>query len=143
MYTSLAVSAALILFLIWLKRKKVSFGIRVLVAMLLGVAVGALFGKDAEIVGFLGDAFVHLIKMLVLPLVVTAIIASITTIKDPAQLRKIGGKTIGLFLVTAVIASIIGILVGNAFNVGAGMDFDVKDPGEAREIPPSPRCFWT
>ena len=54
LYTSLAVSAALILFLIWLKRKKVSFGIRVLVAMLLGVAVGALFGKDAEIVGFLG-----------------------------------------------------------------------------------------
>ncbi len=141
LYTSLAVSAALILFLIWLKRKKVSFGIRVLVAMLLGVAVGALFGKDAEIVGFLGDAFVHLIKMLVLPLVVTAIIASITTIKDPAQLRKIGGKTIGLFLVTAVIASIIGILVGNAFNVGAGMDFDVKDPGEAREIPPVTQVF--
>ncbi|PTX61776.1 Na+/H+-dicarboxylate symporter [Melghirimyces profundicolus] len=136
MTLSLLVSAVLISFLLFLRRKKVSFGIRVMTAMFLGVAVGAALGKEAEVVGILGDAFVNLIKMLVIPLVVTAILSSITTIKDPAQLRKIGLKTIGLFLLTAVIASSIGILVGNAFHVGAGMDFNVKDPGEAREIPP-------
>ncbi|SDC70996.1 Na+/H+-dicarboxylate symporter [Melghirimyces thermohalophilus] len=136
MLVSLLVSLIVIGFLLFLKRKKVSFGLRVMIAMLVGVAVGAVLGNEAEIVGLLGDAYIHLIKMLVIPLVVTAIISSITSLKDPAQLRKLGLKTIGLFLLTAVIASAIGILVGNALQVGVGMDMAPDPSAEPREIPP-------
>lgn len=132
---SLFVSLFLLAFLYLLKKKKVGFGNRVLVAMLLGIAVGAIFKEDAQILAPIGQVFVKLIKMLVMPLVTVSIISSITSLEDPTQLRKIGFKTIGLFLLTAVIASTIGIVVGNVLDVGAGVQFHQDATFQAREIP--------
>ncbi|WZL72301.1 dicarboxylate/amino acid:cation symporter [Clostridiaceae bacterium 35-E11] len=132
---SLFVSLFLLAFLYFLKKKKVGFGNRVLAAMLLGIAVGAIFKQDAQILAPIGQVFVKLIKMLVMPLVTVSIISSITSLEDPTQLRKIGFKTIGLFLFTAVIASTIGIIVGNVLDVGAGVQFTQDVTFQAREIP--------
>lgn len=141
MWLMWSVAVVLLLLLFSLKRFfRISFGIRVLIAMLLGVAFGAAFGETAEPVKFFGQAFVSLIKMLVIPLVIAALLTSITRLRDPSQLRKIGTKTIAWFLLTAVIASVIGIAVGTVIDPGAGIQMG-NEQVEAREIPPVSEVF--
>ncbi|WP_120168173.1 dicarboxylate/amino acid:cation symporter [Thermohalobacter berrensis] len=135
MNISILVGLLLLGILYLIQRQKVSFGIRVLTAMGLGIAFGTIFKQDAQSMVPIGYGFVKLIKMLVMPLVVAAIISSITSLDNPTQLRKIGFKTIGWFLFTAAIASLIGIVVANVLDLGAGMNFAQDTSYKAREIP--------
>jgi uncharacterized protein len=134
-YIVLLVSALLIGFLYFLKTKKVSFGNRVLIAMLLGVAVGAIFKKPTLVIEPLGQIYVNLIKMLVIPLVTTAIISSITNLDDPAKLKSIGLKTIGWLVATTAIASALGVLVSLVLDPGAGIQLTKDAAFKAKEIP--------
>ncbi|MFD2168650.1 dicarboxylate/amino acid:cation symporter [Tumebacillus lipolyticus] len=135
MIASFIVSFVILALLYYLKRKKVGFGSRVILAMLLGVAVGAFFQGDAIKVGTIGTIYVSLIKMIVMPLVIAMIITSVTALTDPQQLKKLGVKTVALFLATTGIAAVIGILVALVIDPGAGVTF-VKDAAfQAREIP--------
>ncbi len=113
-WVSLLVSVVIITFLYFLAKKRVSFGNRVLLALGLGLVVGILFNTlklDATSVKTMGTMYVNLIKMLVMPLVVFLVITSITSISKLGHLRKIGVKTISLFLITTGIAALIGLLV--------------------------------
>lgn len=129
------VSVVLLGILYFMQKKRVAFGNRVLVAMLLGIVVGAIFKEGALFIQPLGKIFVGLIKMVVIPLVMAALISSITSVENTKQLKGIGLKTIGLLLGTTAAATMIGIIVGNLMNIGAGVEF-VKDASfKAREIP--------
>jgi len=134
-YIVLLVSVLLIGFLYYLKTKKISFGNRVLIAMVLGVAVGAIFKKEALIIEPLGQIYVNLIKMLVVPLVTAAIISSITNLDNPAKLRSIGVKTLGWLVATTAVASLIGVVVSLVMDPGAGIELAKDASFKAREIP--------
>ena len=134
-YISLFVSVILLGFLYFLKRKNVSFGFRVLTAMLLGVMIGVIFNKDSLLIEPVGTAYVNLIKMLVIPLVVTSLISSVTSLDNTDKLKKIGFKTIGFLILTTVFATIIGAIVGNLMNLGAGVQFVVDASFKAKELP--------
>ncbi|AHD06885.1 dicarboxylate/amino acid:cation symporter [Paenibacillus larvae] len=133
-YTSWIVTAILIGFLYFLKKKKISFGIRVLIAMALGVAVGIIFGNQAQSIGVLGSIYINLIMMLVIPLVISSIISSMTSLTDIKQLKTVGVKTIGLFLLLTAIASVIGILVGLVFDPGSGISIADTSGYKVREV---------
>jgi Na+/H+-dicarboxylate symporter len=134
-YIILITALILLAFLYFLKIKKVSFGNRVFIGMILGIAMGAIFKKEALIIEPIGLIFVRLIKMLVIPLVTTAIISSITALESTKQLKSIGFKTIGLLLLTTAIATVIGTITALVMNLGSGMEY-IKDASfEAREIP--------
>lgn len=134
-YIVLLVSVLLIGFLYFLKTKKLSFGNRVLIAMVLGVAVGAIFKKEALIIEPLGQIYVNLIKMLVVPLVTAAIISSITNLDNPAKLRSIGVKTLVWLVATTAVASLIGVVVSLVMDPGAGIELAKDASFKAREIP--------
>lgn len=134
-YLSLIISFILLGVLYFLKVKKISFGHRVLIAMFLGVIVGAVFKENALIAAPIGKIFVSLIKAIVIPLVVTAIISSITSLESTDKLKKIGVKTIGLLLLTTAIATAIGAIVGRVMDLGAGMQAVADASYKAREIP--------
>ena len=134
-YISLFISVILLGFLYFLKQKKVSFGFRVLTAMLLGVVIGVIFNKDSLLIEPVGTAYVNLIKMLVIPLVVTSLISSVTSLDNTDKLKKIGFKTIGFLILTTVFATIIGAIVGNLMNLGAGVQFIVDASFKAKELP--------
>lgn len=130
------VLSVLILALIYfLKTKKVSFGNRVLLALVLGVVIGSFFQNDVQYIQPIGGAYVNLIKALVVPLVVSVIITSITALEDPARLKKIGLKTLGWFFLTTAIAAVIGTVIALAFNLGDGVQFVASEEFKAREIP--------
>jgi Na+/H+-dicarboxylate symporter len=134
-YIILFVSVILLLFLYFLKKKKVSFGIRVLTAMLLGVVIGVVFKENSLLIEPIGTAYVNLIKMLVIPLVVTSLISSVTSLDNTDKLKKIGFKTIGLLILTTVFATIIGAIVGNLMNLGAGVQFVSDASFKAKDLP--------
>lgn len=130
------VLSILVLALIYfLKTKKVSFGNRVLLSLILGVIIGSFFKEDIQYIQPIGGAYVNLIKALVVPLVVSVIITSVTALEDPARLKKIGLKTLGWFFLTTAIAAIIGTVIALAFNLGSGVQFVASEEFKAREIP--------
>lgn len=132
------VSIVLIGFLYYLARKKVNFGVRVLIALGLGLIAGIIFhafNLDATNVSTIGSIYVNLIKTLVFPLVASVVIQSITSISNLGQLRKIGVKTISLFLITTGIAALIGLLVALVIDPGSGIQQSVPKDFKARAIP--------
>ncbi|BFH66319.1 amino acid:proton symporter [Paenibacillus dendritiformis] len=136
-YASWGVALLLVILLWWLAKNKVGFGLRVLLAMALGLTLGGLFGPAASDISILGSLYVSLIKMVVMPLVFAAIITSITSVKDPAVLKKLGTKTIALFLATTAIAAVIGLGTALVIDPGSGIaqNGDAAQDFQAREIP--------
>lgn len=140
-WASILVSILFIAILYWMAKKHIKFGTRVLIALGFGIIAGIFFqqfGIATDSVQTLGHIFVNLIKMIVMPLVFSAIITSILAISNPTQLRKIGVKTIGFFLLTTGLATIIGILVGLLFHPGTGVSLSLPSDFKQREIP----SFW-
>ncbi len=110
---------------------------RVMGALVVGVAVGFLLGPLAdtatgaaviETFNIIGQIFVRLIKMLVVPLIFTTLVAGILAMGEVRQLGSIGVKAFGLFLMTTLFAITIGLTMGTLFQPGLGVDFSDADP---------------
>jgi len=137
-WVSLLVSIVIIAFLFFLAKKKLSFGSRVFIGLGLGLVAGIIFNVtklDFKSVSTLGTIYVNLIKMLVMPLVFILVINSIASLSSLGQLRKLGLKTVGWFLLTTGIAAIIGLLVALAIDPGNGIAAAVPKDFKAKEIP--------
>ncbi|SEI87556.1 Na+/H+-dicarboxylate symporter [Sphingomonas sp. OV641] len=94
---------------------------RVVAGLVLGALLGALSPEAAPAVKIVGDLFVRLIKMLVVPVVLITIAAGIAGLGDPRRLGPIGGRTIGLFALTTLIAVSLGMGVGLLVRPGEGI----------------------
>ncbi|MGY4689103.1 dicarboxylate/amino acid:cation symporter [Salibacterium sp. K-3] len=118
----------------------------ILLALLFGVIVGLIlnfvpenvFGwLDTYLLTPVGDIFLNLITMLVVPIVFISIALGTASLKDPVQLGRIGGKTISFYLITTTIALIIGISLAYLIQPGAEGAFDTQGADyEAEEAPP-------
>jgi Na+/H+-dicarboxylate symporter len=113
----------------------IPFWQRVLGALLLGVTTGVLLGETATVFKPLGTLFINAIRMLVVPLVFFALISSITSLADSGKMQRLAFKTVGLFLLTAFIASLIGLTVGSLVNWGDAVQLTAAEI-KPRDIPP-------
>ena len=103
------------------KKKKVSthwLYIAVIVAVVAGVAVGLIFGKDAAGLAILGTAFVNLIKMMIGPIIFCTIVLGIGSVRKASQVGKVGGLALIYFIVMSTFALFLGLLVGNLITPG-------------------------
>lgn len=113
----------------------IPFWQRVLGALLLGITTGVLLGETATVFKPLGTLFINAIRMLVVPLVFFALISSITSLADSGKMQRLAFKTVGLFLLTAFIASLIGLTVGSLVNWGDTVQLTATEI-KPRDIPP-------
>jgi proton glutamate symport protein len=109
--------------------KKIKLGLawQIVIGLILGIAVGAVFYGNPNIEGFLqpiGDIFIRLIKMIVVPIVVATLIVGVAGVGDIKKLGKLGGKTILYFEVITTIAIIVGLLAANIVQPGAGIQMN-------------------
>ncbi|MEL4483120.1 dicarboxylate/amino acid:cation symporter [Shewanella algae] len=111
-----------------------NIGVQVVIAMFLGAAVGWWLGKDASMFAPLGTIFIHLIKMLVIPLVLVAIISGAASLGDTPSAGKIGLGTFGFFIVTSGIAVTLALALGNLFEPGKGVDFTAHSMTDLMEV---------
>ena len=93
---------------------------RVLGAMVIGVALGLLWPAAASAIAIIGELFVRLIRMLVVPIVFISIASGVTALADPRKLGSVGARTVGLFAFTTFCAVSIGIVVGLLLEPGQG-----------------------
>ncbi len=91
-------------------------------------------GKDASMFAPLGTIFIHLIKMLVIPLVLVAIISGAASLGDTPSAGKIGLGTFGFFIVTSGIAVAMALALGNLFEPGKGVDFTAHSMTDLMEV---------
>lgn len=95
---------------------------QIFIGLILGVAAGAVFGEQAQIIKPLGTAFIRLITMVVVPLVFASLVMGIVSLGDLSKIGKIGGKALGYFFVTTMFAITIGLLAAQLVQPGKGMD---------------------
>ncbi|MBO9713317.1 dicarboxylate/amino acid:cation symporter [Sphingomonas sp.] len=110
---------------------------RVLAGLVLGVALGLLVPAAAPWIAFLGEIFVRLIRMLVVPIVLVTVAAGVASLADPRRLGSIGGRAVLLFVATTVIAVSVGIAVGLLLQPGAHASLGGAAPhalGPARTV---------
>jgi Na+/H+-dicarboxylate symporter len=117
---------------VWFLRKRFNlpFSARVFVAMILGMAIGlALYFTGAEETAaevrrwfsLVGYGFVDLLRMLIIPLIPTSIVAGLLKLRNTTELKRMGSRTLGMFFLTATVASAIGIVVASVMRIGRGM----------------------
>ncbi|KAB2487426.1 cation:dicarboxylate symporter family transporter [Priestia endophytica] len=107
--------------------RRIGLAWQICIGLVLGIVVGAIFfenPKVAEILQPIGDIFIHLIKMIVIPIVISSIIVGVAGVGDIKKLGKLGGKTILYFEVVTTIAIVVGLLAANLFHPGTGVDKD-------------------
>ncbi|MDP3488495.1 MAG: dicarboxylate/amino acid:cation symporter [Bacillota bacterium] len=105
---------------------------RIFMGLVLGIIVGLIFnlaiGAQTSLVKNLltylispiGDAFIRAIRMIVVPLVFASIVVGTASLGDIRKVGRIGGKTIGFYLVTTAFAVILGLLLASVFTPGLG-----------------------
>lgn len=105
--------------------KKIGLAWQIFIGLLLGIAVGAAFYGNPEVATYLqpiGDIFLRLIKMIVIPIVVSSLIVGVANVGDIKKLGKLGGKTILYFEIITTIAIVVGLLAANLFHPGTGVN---------------------
>ena len=106
---------------------------RILLALVLGVIVGAIWGEGAQSIRWIGDLFIRAIQMVVVPLVFITIVAGVVSMGDPKRLGSLGAKTLALYMVTTLIAITIGLTLAALIQPGVGVDMSAAVPGTLQQ----------
>jgi aerobic C4-dicarboxylate transport protein len=107
--------------------------IAVIVAVLLGVAVGFAAPDFAKELKPIGTGFVNLIKMMISPIIFCTIVLGVGSVRQAAKVGKVGGLAIGYFLAMSFVALAIGLVVGNVIHPGDGMHLTEAVKGVGHE----------
>ncbi len=98
--------------------------IQVLIGIVLGLLVGALWPEFGASLKPLGDAFIKLIKMVIAPVIFCTVALGIAQMGDIKKFGRIGGKALIYFEVVTTLALVIGLVVGEVIRPGAGFNID-------------------
>ena len=99
---------------------------QILICMLLGTFIGLFFNGMEDLnnsysYGFIisfGEIFVRLLKMIIVPLILSSIIMGVSSIKDQTKIGRLGVKTLLYYIVTSLIAIMIGLSLANMIEPG-------------------------
>jgi Na+/H+-dicarboxylate symporter len=106
---------------------------KILIGMVAGVAFGFLAvqmswnGFVADWIKPFGTIFINCLKLIAIPLIVASLIKGITDLKDISKLSAMGGRTIGIYVLTTVVAIVIGLGIVNLVGPGKGLDEATRD----------------
>lgn len=99
---------------------------QVLVAIGLGVLLGHFYPATGAAMKPLGDGFIRLIKMIIAPVIFCTVVIGIAGSEDMKRVGRTGGLALVYFEVVSTVALLIGLVVVNVLQPGAGMNVDVK-----------------
>jgi Na+/H+-dicarboxylate symporter len=116
---------------------KMSLATQTFFGMVAGGVVGFAVGPDIVAIQFIGDIFLRLLQMAIVPLVYVSVTSAIANMGDISRLGRIGGKTILLFLATAFSAAIFGIIIGRLISPGIWLVLTDLPPVKALAETPS------
>ena len=127
--------------------KKMSLTKKVLIGMAVGILTGFLIRSVFADVEFVhnyivnglfhvgGKVFIASLKMLVVPLIFVSLVCGTSNLKDVSTLGRLGGKTVGFYLVTTAIAITMAIFMANIFQPGVGVDLAQATSFASKDAP--------
>ncbi len=119
--------------------KKLSLPVKIFIGLVLGIVVGLIFQSSPEVaityIKPLGVLFLNLIKMVIVPLVLSSLVVGSASTGDVGKLGRIGIKTLAYFLITTALAVTLGLFFANILQPGLGLSIPLDATAEAGEIP--------
>src|SRR5690349_18293947 len=103
-----------------------SLYVQVLIAIAIGVLLGHYFPETATQFKPLGDGFIKLIKMMIAPIIFCTVVTGIAGMENMKAIGKTGALALLYFEVVSSIALIVGLVIVNVVQPGAGMNVDVS-----------------
>ena len=97
---------------------------QVVIAVVLGIAIGAIFPSFGASLKPLGDAFINLVKMIIAPVIFLTVVTGLGGMSQVNKIGSVFGKALAYFLAVSTFALVIGLIVGNLVQPGAGMNID-------------------
>jgi len=109
--------------------------------IMIGLVLGLIFGVVAAWMGWgqftshwvapFGTIFINLLKLIAVPLILASLITGVASLSDLNKLSRIGGKTIGIYLATTVVALLIGLTVVNVLQPGKTVPPEMREKLQA------------
>jgi len=113
--------------------KKISLPMQIVIALVLGVILGSILHGNKDVINYIqpiGDVFINLIKMIVVPIVFCSLALSISNVGDTKTIGRYGGKTLLYFVIMTSFAIFMGLVFGNLFKPGTGLNPDLLPKGD-------------
>ena len=110
-----------------MKKFKLSLASQIFIGLILGIIVGAIFYGSETAQNFLqpfGDIFLRMIKMIVVPIIVSSLIVAVAGVGDLKAVGKLGAKSLSYFVVVTMIAIAVGLISANIIQPGAGVNMN-------------------
>lgn len=98
--------------------------VQVLVAIAAGVLLGHFYPETGEALKPIGDGFIKLVKMIIAPVIFLTIVTGIAGMRDLGSVGRVAGKAFAYFLFFSTLALIVGLIVANVVQPGAGLNID-------------------
>lgn len=106
-----------------------------LAAMIAGALTGLVFGEPAAgAFGWIGDLFMKLLRMIIVPLVLTSIVAGVASVGGGKALGRLFSKTLGYYLLSSLLAIMVGLLMVNLIRPGVGASMTTTVQGDLPEL---------
>lgn len=130
-----------------MKKLLKNLGVWIIIAMVIGVIVGIIMGPEASMFKPLGDLFIQLIKMLVVPLVLVSIISGASALGETKSAGLIGGLSIAFMVITTAISIVLALFLGELFEPGVAVNRDTvailaEGYEVAQQSAPQSMNFW-
>lgn len=112
--------------------KRLALHWQIIIGLILGLIYGLLAASSgwqdftADWIAPWGTIFINMLKMIAVPLVLISLINGVAGLKDISQLSSMGGKTIGIYIITTVLAVCIGLLVVNVIQPGKSFSAEIR-----------------
>lgn len=114
--------------------KKIPLHTQIIIGLVLGLIFGLVVIKTdipnsftTDFIKPIGTIFINALKMIAVPLVLASLIVGVSNLGDVSKLSRIGGKTIGTYLVTTVLAVSIGLILVNVFKPGKSLPVETRE----------------
>lgn len=98
--------------------------VQVIFAIIVGILLGHFFPEFGESLKPLGDAFIKLVKMIIAPVIFLTVVTGIVGMNDMKSVGRVAGKAMLYFLLFSTLALVIGMVIANIIQPGAGLNID-------------------
>jgi len=105
---------------------------QILICVAVGIILGLVFGEKVTVIQPIGDIFIRLLMMLIVPLTFLTLISGITKLGDLKSLRSIGGLTILYYVLSSLVAVAVGMSIALLLHPGKGLEIDLSKTTEMK-----------
>ena len=105
---------------------KIKVHTQIFIAIIAGAIAGAILGPNAEHLKIVGDIFIRLLRMIIIPLIMASMVTGIVSIGSGRNLGRISFRTAVYYMITTLLAVTVGLILVNLIKPGVGVQLPIE-----------------